>query len=133
MQPHASHLPPLTSKRVKRLRRDVIASHAALSTYPAYPHLRLSTGTESPFYGLSKTYAIQNTPFSSLKMVVFFHLSIQKGTDHTLFSCLAEINYFHLRHLQPFMFTYTPTRNPHLHTYPPFKGGKCEWWGGGTS
>lgn len=106
--------------------------HAALSTYPVYTHLRLSTGTAIPFYSPFKPYAIQNNPFSSLEMVVFSHLAIQRGHNSTFFSCLAELIYFHLQHLQPFTVTYAPVRNPHLHTYPPFKGGKCEWWGGGN-
>jgi hypothetical protein len=132
MRPHTSHLSPLTGKSVKRLTKGLLAGHAAVSTYPAYLHLRAPAGTGSTFRDPSERYAVQNNPFSPLKMVVFSHLLIQKSLDCAFLSRLREITYFHLQHLQPLMLTYTPARNHHLHTYPPFKGGKCEWWGGNT-
>jgi hypothetical protein len=132
MRLHSSHLPPLTGKSVKRLTKGWLARRAAVSTYPAYTHLQTPIGKGCPFYSQSESFAIQNNPFSSLKMVVFSHLPLQKSPGRAFSSYLTEITHFHLQHLQPLMLTYTPACNPHLHTYPPFKGGKCEWWGGET-
>jgi hypothetical protein len=130
MRPHSSHLSPLTGKSVKHLTKGLLARCIFASTYPAYLPLRPPSKKKSPFYGLSEPYAIQNNPFFLLNMAVFSHFPIQKSPDNTFSSYLSEVTCFHLQHLQPLMFTYIPARNPHLHTYPPFKGGKCEWWGG---
>jgi hypothetical protein len=58
-------------------------------------------------------------------------MPIKKSAIYAFFLRLMNLLFYHLQHLQSFTPTYTPARNPHLHTYPPFKGGKCEWWGGG--
>jgi hypothetical protein len=130
MQPHSPHLPPLTGKSVSRLANGLLARIAALSTYAAYSHSQLLAGTGAPFCCLSRPPTTQNNPFSPSKMAVFFRSPVEKVVNCAFFLHLSGSSYFHLRHLQPFTPIYTPARNPHLHTYPPFKGGKCEWWGG---
>jgi hypothetical protein len=120
MQPHSSHLLPLTSNSVKRLRRGLFARHAAVPIYLVYAHLRHSTGTETPFCGLFKPYAIQNNPLSSLKMVVLSRFSIQNGSDGTFFHVWQSLIIFtyniysHLQSLTPQPITPTYTLTPPL-------------------
>jgi hypothetical protein len=130
MQPHSPYLPALTSKSVNRLTKGLLARRAALSTYLTYPHLQPPVGIGAPPCNPSRPQTTQNGPLSLKKMVVFLHLTLQKSPNYAFPSYLTEVACFHLRHLQPLTSTYAPTRNPHLHTYPPFKGGKCEWWRG---
>jgi hypothetical protein len=132
MQSSSPHLPSLTGKSVNRLANGRLARIAAPSTYISYSHLQPPAGTGTSSCCPPRPQTTQNNPFSLSKVAVFFHLPLKKVAICAYFLYLNEYIYFHLQHLQSFTSIYTPARNPHLHTYPPFKGGKCEWWGGGT-
>jgi hypothetical protein len=134
MGPHSPHLPSLTGQSVSRLPNSLSAWGTSSTTYATYPHSWTSnTGARSMFSSPIWPLAAQNAPLSPQKTTFLPVLSLQTGFNCTFLSCRTPLSHFHLQHLRPFMVTYTPARNPHLHTYPPFKGGKCEWWGGGST
>jgi hypothetical protein len=130
MPPHSPHLPSLTGQSVNRPANGSFTWSAAPFTYTAYFHSQPPAGHGAPISGQFSPPSAQNRPFSPSKTAILSLLPVQKVPGCEYFLHLSEFSYFHLRHLQPLMIIYTPAHNPHLHTYPPFKGGKCEWWEG---